>query len=166
MREAVIQIICAGLGTLGFALFFQVRRQHLITASLGGALSWLCYLAVREICASVFLSSLVASAVICLWSEAMARIRKAPANVFLIPGIVPLLPGGALYYAMSGIVSGNLDQFVQKGRETALVAVGIAGGIVIGSEIVRLILSIRLHHRRSLEAKRRASRQEKTDHQK
>ena len=62
---------------------------------------------------------------------------------------------------MSGIVSGNLDQFVQKGRETALVAVGIAGGIVIGSEIVRLILSIRLHHRRSLEAKRRASRQEK-----
>ena len=88
MREAVIQIICAGLGTLGFALFFQVRRQHLITASLGGALSWLCYLAVREICASVFLSSLVASAVICLWSEAMARIRKAPANVFLIPGIV------------------------------------------------------------------------------
>lgn len=161
MREAIIQILCAGLGTLGFALFFQVRKQHLITASLGGALSWLCYLAVRENCAGVFLSSLVASAVICLWSEAMARVRKAPANVFLIPGIVPLLPGGALYYAMSGIVSGDLEQFVQKGKETALVAVGIAGGIVIGSEIVRLIMSIRLRHRRRVETKGKTSQKEK-----
>lgn len=161
MREAIIQILCAGLGTLGFALFFQVRRQHLAMAALGGSLSWLCYLVVRENCAGVFLSSLVAAVVICLWSEAIARVRKAPANVFLIPGIVPLLPGGALYYAMSGIVSGDLDQFVQKGRETALVAVGIAGGIVIGSEIVRLIMSIQLRHRRSVEAKRKASQEEK-----
>lgn len=166
MREAVIQILCAGLGTLGFALFFQVRRQHLITASLGGSLSWLCYLAVWVRWESVFLSALTAAAVICLWSEAMARVRKAPANVFLIPGIVPLLPGGALYYAMSGIVAGNLDQFVLKGKETALVAVGIAGGIVIGSEIVRLIMSILIRRRRSLEARRRASGEEQTDHQK
>mgnify|MGYP004715842511 CR=1 FL=1 len=160
MKEAVIQIICAGLGTLGFALFFQVRRQHLLVASLGGALSWLCYLVVRAPSANVFLSALVASAVICLWSEAMARLRKAPANVFLIPGIVPLLPGGALYYAMSGIVSGDLDQFVLKGRETALVAVGIAGGIVIGSEIVRLVMNIQRRRHRRLEARHKPGGQE------
>lgn len=156
MREAVIQIVCAGLGTLGFALFFRVRSPHLPVAVAGGMLSWLCYLLVWEVEESAFLSSLVASTVICLWAETMARLRKAPANIFLIPGIVPLLPGGALYYAMSGVVHGEIDQFIQKGKETGLVAIGIVGGILIGSEVVRLFMSAQARRRRAAEAKQKA----------
>ena len=104
-----------------------------------------------------FLSSLVASAAICLWSETLARVRKAPANVFLIPGIVPLLPGGALFYAMSGVVNGDMERFMAKGSETLFVAVGIVGGIVIGSEIVRLVMSILI--RRKLARERAEARQ-------
>lgn len=142
MREAILQILCAGLGTLGFGLFFHVRKKHLPLATLGGTLSWLWYLLVFYASQNIFLSALVASLGICLWSETMARVRKAPANVFLIPGIVPLLPGGALYYTMSGIVNGDMAQVILKGKETALMAVGIVGGIVIASEIVRLIMGI------------------------
>ena len=157
MKEAVIQILCAGLGTLGFAMFFHVRPCHLPVAALGGSLAWLCYLLVWQVSASPFLSSLVASAAICLWSETLARVRKAPANVFLIPGIVPLLPGGALFYAMSGVVNGDMVRFMAKGSETLFVAVGIVGGIVIGSEIVRLVMSILI--RRKLARQRAEARQ-------
>ena len=97
--QELIQIFCATLGTLGFALLFRVRREHLLFATLGGALSWTAYLAVGFAGAGVFLSSLTGGVAVCLWSEMMARWRKAPANVYLIPGIVPLLPGSALYYA-------------------------------------------------------------------
>ncbi|MDY3015159.1 MAG: threonine/serine exporter family protein [Evtepia sp.] len=142
MREAVLQILCAGLGALGFGLVFHVQKKHLFLATLGGTLSWLWYLLVFYATQSVLLGALVASLGICLWSETMARVRKAPANVFLIPGIVPLLPGGALYYTMSGIVNGDMAQVILKGKETALMAVGIVGGIVIASEIVRLIMGI------------------------
>ena len=153
--ESVIQILCAALGTLGFSLMFRVRPVHLPAATLGGALSWTFYLLVWQGSASVFLSTLAAAALICVWSEAMARLRKAPANIFLIPGIIPLLPGGTMYYAMSGIVNKDVALLLQKGQEAAYIAVGIVAGIVIGSEFFRLYLSIRSRRRRVAEEKLR-----------
>lgn len=163
MRDAVIQIVSAGLGTLGFALLFRVRGCHLLMATLGGSLSWLVYLLVRAGTASIFFSNLVAAMAVCLWSEGMARLRKAPANIFLLPGIIPLLPGSALYYMMNGIVSGDWTQAMSQGLITAHITMGIAGGIIIGSEVMRLILGGMRRRRRWLAARRPAP---KTDHQK
>ena len=124
MRE-ILQVFCAGLGTLGFALFFRVRPVHLLAATLGGVLSWTLYLVVFAAGGTVFSSTLVAALAVCLWAETMARVRKAPATVFLVPGIIPLLPGGALYYAMDSVVTGDMDVFLAKGKETVFIAVGI-----------------------------------------
>ena len=88
----------------------------------------------------MFFSSLIAAFVVCLWAELMARVRKAPATIFLIPGIIPLLPGGALYYAMSGMINKEQMLFVGKGMETIYIAVGIVGGIQFASEIVRVMM--------------------------
>jgi len=154
--EHVTQIIAAALGTLGFAFLFSVAPRHLPLVTLGGALSWTFYLIAWEQGASVFVSTLISAALICLWSEGMARLRKAPANIFLLTGIVPLLPGGALYYTMEAIVSKNMSQIVRKGAETGSIAVGIAVGIIIGSELFRLYLSVRSHRRRVMEEKIRS----------
>lgn len=158
--EHIIQIISAAMGTLGFALLFQVNRRHLPLIFLGGALSWLFYLIAWEQGAGVFVSTLISAALICLWAEWMARVRKAPANIFLLTGIVPLLPGSALYYTMEGIVSKNMSQIVRKGAETGYIAVGIAAGIIIGSELFRLYLSIRSRRRRVMEEKLAAHQRE------
>ncbi|MFR6380588.1 MAG: threonine/serine exporter family protein [Evtepia sp.] len=99
LQQGALQIFCGALGTLGFALFFFVRPKHLLLATLGGALSWLIYLLVLHGGGGVFLAALVSSMAVCFWSEALARVRKAPALIFLLPGIVPQLPGGALYYS-------------------------------------------------------------------
>ena len=142
MNEALIQLLWGTLGTLGFSLFFRVRLRHLPAATLGGALSLICYLPVYHWSESFFFATLAAAALVCFWSEGMARFRKAPANVFLIPGIIPLLPGSALYYAMDGVVNSDMDVLIRKGSETAFTAVGIAGGILLASEVVRLILYV------------------------
>ena len=78
----------------------------------------------------------------------MARWRKAPANVYLIPGIVPLLPGSALYYAMEGAIYSDMEVFTQRGIDALLASLGIAGGILIASEIVRIILVVQYKARR------------------
>lgn len=145
--QELIQTFCAALGTLGFALLFRVKREHLLFATLGGALSWVVYLAAGLAGAGVFLCPLAGGIAVCLWSEGMARWRKAPANVYLIPGIVPLLPGSALYYAMEAVVNEDTAVFAAKGIEALLGAVGIAGGILIASEIVRCFV-VAAHFRR------------------
>ncbi len=138
MNQAILQIVCGVLGTFAFALFFHVAPRHLVLATVGGGLSWLLYLLVFAQGNGVFLSALAASFGICLWSEIMARVRKAPTNIFLIPGIIPLLPGGSLYYTMNALINGDMATVIQRGKETGLMALGIVVGILIASEIVRL----------------------------
>ena len=137
MMHPMIQIICAAIGTFGFSIFFRVRSAHLPFATLGGIISWSVYL-LADIRFDVFISTLFASFMICLWAELMARVKKAPATVFLVPGIIPLLPGSALYYTMSGFVGKDHGLFLSKGSETLYTAIGIVGGILFASELVRL----------------------------
>ncbi|MCS4464656.1 threonine/serine exporter family protein [Clostridium botulinum] len=85
---------------------------------------------------SIFLGNMIASMIVCLWSELMARKLKAPTNIFMIPGIIPLLPGGTLYYTMEAMLQRNKKVFVQKGIETVMITVGIVAGIVAVSVIL------------------------------
>ncbi len=148
MIGELIRILTATLGTLGSALVFRVRHWHLVWATLGGTLAWVSDVIVSHLGGGAFLSSLAGALAVCLWSEGMARWRKAPANVYLIPGIVPLLPGSALYYAMEGAIYSDMEVFTQRGIDALLASLGIAGGILIASEIVRIILVVQYKTRR------------------
>ncbi|MFR5760910.1 MAG: threonine/serine exporter family protein [Oscillospiraceae bacterium] len=73
-------------------------------AALGGALCWGAYLLAGVWTQSVFVQSFSASAVTAVWSEILARVKKTPAQQYLIVGLIPLVPGATLYYAMSAVV--------------------------------------------------------------
>ncbi len=133
LREALLQLAMAGLGTFAFALIFHVKARNLAAASAGGVLGWLVYLLVREPAGGVFLPSLVAAFFICTWAEAMARALKAPVNVFMIPGLIPIIPGGGLYDTMRAVVDGDRAAMAAKGYSTAIAMVGIVAGILASS---------------------------------
>jgi len=124
-----IQLITAFLGSLGFSLLFGMRRRHLVWAALGGVLTWGIYLAVAALLREGFLPNLVASAFAVAWAEIMARVRRTPATPFVIPAIIPLVPGSSLYYAMASAVRGDLEAAKLYGSQTVQVALAIAAGI-------------------------------------
>ena len=126
MKTAVVQIITAAIGTLGFSIYFRVSEKNVFASTLGGALGWGVYLLVDKIGGILFLSNFIAALFVYLYSEFFARRLKAPANIFLIPGIIPLLPGNAL-------VQGDGAMFAQYGKNTAIITVGIAAGIAVGA---------------------------------
>lgn len=104
MKAALIQILMGAIGTLGFSIYFRVSERNVAAATFGGALGWGVYLLCFHLWGNVFAANVVATAVVYFWSVAMARVLKAPSNTYLIPGIIPLLPGGPLYYTMAGLV--------------------------------------------------------------
>ena len=141
LKDAAFQTLAAGFGTLGFALLFRVPRDKLFPATLGGILAWALFLGMRALGIGLFLSNLAAAAAVSLYAELMARGIHAPANLFLVPGIIPLLPGGALYRTMLALVQG--DEAVRSlGRETLIVCLGIAAGIVVVSVPFRHLLLV------------------------
>ncbi|WP_286010070.1 threonine/serine exporter family protein [Clostridium sp. Marseille-Q2269] len=142
MKQNVIQVLMVGIGTLGFTLYFRVNNKHIIAATIGGLLAWTIYLITYTMTGSIFIGNMIAAMIVCIWSELMARILKAPANIFMIPGIIPLLPGGTLYYTMNAMLQRNENLFIQKGLETIMITVGIVAGIVAVSVIFIYFLSL------------------------
>ncbi len=129
MNEILIQLITAFTGSLGFALLFHLRRRLLACASLGGLLTWAVYLAAEQMLNNIFIACLLASAFAALYSEILARLLKAPATVFFIPTIVPLIPGSTLYYTMHHAVQNDWLQAKAYAFLTLQYTLSIAIGI-------------------------------------
>ena len=129
MTEAIVQLLMAFLGSLGFALLFGLRRRFILPAALGGMLSWGVYLLLGRLIASEFLPCLVASACAVLYAELLARLLHSPATVFVIPAVIPLVPGGSLYYAMSCVVQKDFAAAREFGMTTLEFSLAIAAGM-------------------------------------
>lgn len=132
-------------GTAGYTLLNRMRKKRIVWASLGGAFGVAIWFTVLFFTQNIFSSNLAASFIISVYSEIMARATKAPATVYLVPGIIPLVPGGRLYYTMAALVSSDMEGFRRYGSETIEIALGIAVGIVIVSTIFSYLRSLRLN---------------------
>ncbi|WP_346884172.1 threonine/serine exporter family protein [Clostridium sp. UBA4395] len=132
----LIQIITAYIGSLGFALLFNIKKERILYASIGGIITWCIYLLSFYYCNDIFISNMIASILGTAYSELLARIHKAPTTVFLLPSIVPLVPGGSLYYSMSYAVTGNKIKFDLYALNTLKTSLGIAVGIIVVSVVV------------------------------
>ena len=136
--DTFLPCLYAALASTGFALVFELRRwQHIVAASFAGAMSWLVYLMADDFVGPIGCNFL-ATVAVALLAEIFARMFKAPATVFLITGIIPLVPGGGLYYTMDALIDGNMALFAEKGIEAA----GIAGAIAAGSSLVSSVVRI------------------------
>lgn len=129
MKETLIQLITATLGSLGFALIFGLQRKHLPFAALGGMISWSIYLGVHSMTEGVFLANLCAAVFAVTYAELLAHLRRCPATLFVVPAIIPLVPGSSLYYAMDSAVHGDLTAAGVYGHRTLVAALAIAAGI-------------------------------------
>jgi len=142
-----IGILTAFLGTLGFTVVFRSERKHILAISLGGALAWAAYLV-----SAIFISSepvcyFIASAVVGIYSEIFARVLRTPTTNIFAVAVLPLIPGGSLYYTMRYAVDGNWDEFLIKGDITLKIALAIALGIITVSTLVKLVKSSAIYKR-------------------
>ena len=144
MKEAVIQIITATTGALGFSIFFRVSEKNVLASTIGGGLGWALFLLIDHLTSNMFLSNFAAALFVYLYSQIMSRILKAPSNVYLVPGTIPLIPGGALYYTMRGLLDGDKALFWNNLKTTAIVTFGLAAGIVIGTVMITYAKSLKV----------------------
>ncbi|MBQ6753429.1 MAG: threonine/serine exporter family protein [Clostridia bacterium] len=127
----IIQILTGALGSVGFSLIYRLKAAHIPLAAVGGALTWGIYLLGLHFTGNIFAASLLAAVVCTFYAEILAKAQRTPATVLLIPSIIPLIPGGALYYTMSNIVSRELETAWYFGRLTIQYALAIALGMAL-----------------------------------
>ncbi len=126
--NTVIQLVAAMLGSFGFAMIFNAKLKYAVIGSFGGFFAWGIYLFAESYFSRVFFICLFASFFAALFSEVCARFFKAPATIFFIIAIIPLVPGNALYQTISNVVSSNWD----KAEHFAFLTFEYAFSIAIG----------------------------------
>jgi uncharacterized membrane protein YjjB (DUF3815 family) len=133
MSDVIVSLITGALGTLGFSILFYVHPRRLTLATLGGVLTTGVYLLAGHFLGGELLPNLLGALIGAGFSEICARLTKVPVPIYMVPCVIPLVPGSALYATMFNFVSGNYGAAADAALTTLEVALGISGGIVIAS---------------------------------
>ena len=79
-----------------------------------------------------------------VYAEVFARVIKTPTTTFLVPSLIPLIPGGALYYTMNYALNEQWASFGAKALYTLELAAALALGIIAVTTLTRMtIVAIR-----------------------
>ena len=134
----IFQIIGAFIAIWGFSILLEVPKKLLIHTSVIASVGWLVYLLAEAWGISTVMSYFWSAMVISLLSHLAARILKAPVTVFLIGGILPVVPGAGMYRTAYSIIMQSSDMVYKNLQETLLIAGAIAVAIFITDSLFRL----------------------------
>ncbi|MBQ7337816.1 MAG: threonine/serine exporter family protein [Clostridia bacterium] len=134
-------LIMSVVGPLGVALMYRVRAKHIPMILVGSELSFVVYYLLSQTIGGEFFSNLVATVVVGCFARLCARRGKFPAVVLSTPAIMPLLPGGILYYTMHNLMFGLGEETLICAERTISIALGIAAGEVAVSLLYMAIRS-------------------------
>ena len=133
--DYVVPCLCAFAACLGFTFIFNIHGIGKLICGTGGALGWLIYLLFDK----TILGAFFAAAAIAVFAEMMARLIRCPATGYLLVSLLPLVPGGGIYYAMRYCVIGERDLFMQTLLNTFGMAATLAVGAMLASSLFRTL---------------------------
>ncbi|WP_277294423.1 threonine/serine exporter family protein [Streptococcus hyointestinalis] len=135
--ELIVRVIMAGVGTIAFAILFQVPKRYFLDLGILGSLSWLLYLVIMYYyhleALAVFVPGLFGS----FLSRVFAIKRKCPMTIFLSTSMMPLIPGLSLYRAIYFLLTGADQLAMVYLRSCFITAFMIALAISIVQQIPR-----------------------------
>lgn len=142
--RALAEPALAAAATAAFAYLFGLRRADIVLASLGGALAWAVSMAARGLGLPDSGALFAASCAIGLWGEVSGGIRRRPATVYTVAGLIPLVPGGGMYHTMLEAIAGNSLASMETGAATMTAAFSLAAGLAVADAASRLLAPARL----------------------
>jgi uncharacterized membrane protein YjjB (DUF3815 family) len=141
MINIVFQTIAAFAATTAFSMLFNVPRKELVFCGITGAVGWfvsrfVLYFNPAWLVFGTFAGTLALTSV----SRALSYSRKTPVLVYLIGGILPLVPGAGIYNTMYELIMvGEDGRAFYFGLQTAQVAGVIAVGIICVLSLPRIL---------------------------
>jgi len=140
------QALAAFIGTCAFACLFGVDREQYVATGAVGALGWVAYLLlVRLLGATPAVATVAAAVLVALASRFLAVPSKCPAQVFLLCGIFPLVPGAGIFWFTYYLTSEQFQMSLSCGFTAAKVAIAIVLGIILAMEIPQRLFSPHIH---------------------
>ncbi len=134
-----LHFIYSFISTIGFSVLFNVPKKSLFYAGITGAIGWTLYIYTKDFTTSPSFSNFIAAIAVATFGEFFARIDKKPVTLFVIPGIVPLVPGYGMYLTMIHLINDDFNTAAKIGTDAIFTGGAIAIGIILVSSIAKII---------------------------
>jgi len=128
------QIIAAVIGTIAFSVVFIVPAKYYLYCGLIGGAGW-AVLSLSMNSLGEGLSTMLAAMTVLFLSRLTAVIKRCPATIFLVAGILPLVPGVGVYKTAYYAAAGELGRAAATGYIALKDSIAIVLGIALVFEI-------------------------------
>lgn len=147
---SVLEILWAALCGAGAAaalsFCFNISRYDIVWGAFVGGIGWGVYTALIPVSGTAGTESYFWGAVVvAVLSEILAATIRNPATVYLVPGLLPLVPGGGMFQTMRAAVTGDLGKALPLGLSTLTAAGAIALAVALASSGTRIVSAIFRH---------------------
>lgn len=122
------------VAALSFSIMFSVPRRYLLLGVLSGAIGWLVSTLLHERSSSM--AAFFAALSVCLYANGCARVLQRPSQVFLLPGLIMLVPGSFGFLSLESFLRGEFLGGASKGFEMFLIAAGIVTGLLVANVVL------------------------------
>lgn len=127
-----------------FGITFNIPKTTVIPCGFVGMIGWVLYIGLfNGAHLNEVFSTFIASFVIAVISQFLARFYKNPVIVFNVSGIIPLVPGGLAYNTMRYFVESNYMDAMASASKVLLIAGAIAFGLVLAGIIPEILRRFR-----------------------
>jgi len=137
-KDIILPCLYSLIASVAFGVQFNIKLRHMITAGIGGTVTQLIFMSFELSGTSEMLCYFFSAMAVSAYSEVMARQLRVPVNMYLVVGIIPLVPGGYIYNTMITLIGGDVETFSRQFAETVGIAGSIAMGVFTVSAVVRL----------------------------
>ena len=144
--KLLLAALWGGGAAAAMSYCLNISRYNIVWGALVGGLGWATYTAFLPASGvadnrAYFFGALI----VAILSEVLARVQKKPATIYLVPGLLPLVPGGGMFETMEATVKGNLEEALLMGFSTLTCAGAIALAIALATSGNRIVVAVIRH---------------------
>ncbi|MBD8518239.1 threonine/serine exporter family protein [Plantibacter sp. CFBP 8804] len=133
-----VQIVGAAVASAAWAMASQAALRAAFFAGVTGAIAFSVFVFVSGSGVAPAAASALAALIIGFAAEALGPRLRIPAIILTICGIVPLLPGLAIYRGMLALVNGEQgSEGVEQLLQAGLTGLALAAGVTLGEILAR-----------------------------
>ena len=140
----IIQMIAAFLAVVFFSITLEVNKKFILFAGISGMIGWITYLICKKYGINDIICYMISGIVIASLSYIFSIIFKVVVTIFLIPGILPIVPGVAIYRTVYYLIMNDIVNTRHYLMHTILISGSIAIAIflietivIIGEKIIK-----------------------------
>lgn len=134
----LVKLLGAFMAGAALGVAFQIPARHFVNAGFTAAIGWAVYLFFSDMGGNLVWVNYAATICVAFTAQILARKKRVPATVFLIPGIIPLVPGGGMYLIVWSMLYDTPAMVSHYFYETLQMAGAIAMGVFTVDTLFRI----------------------------